>query len=124
MPFKFTGFADEAEKTLAEQISTLQEVGWSAIELRLLDGKNVCDLTDDEWNQTWERLQAANIEVVGFGGQIGNWARPIDSDFQVDLDELRRIAPRMLSQIYQSLPAANTEQSQHIIYIVHYEKLL
>ena len=95
MPFKFTGFADEAEKTLAEQISTLQEVGWSAIELRLLDGKNVCDLTDDEWNQTWERLQAANIEVVGFGGQIGNWARPIDSDFQVDLDELRRIAPRM-----------------------------
>ena len=95
MPFQFTGFTDEAEKTLEEQISTLEEVGWSAIELRLLDGKNVCDLNDDEWSQTWERLQAANVEVVGFGGQIGNWARPINSDFQVDLDELRRVAPRM-----------------------------
>ena len=41
MPFQFTGFADEAEKTLAGQISTLKEVGWSAIELRLIDGKNV-----------------------------------------------------------------------------------
>jgi hypothetical protein len=52
MPFKFTGFADEAEKTLDEQISTLKEVGWSAIELRLIDGKNVVDQTDEEWART------------------------------------------------------------------------
>ncbi|MGE4550634.1 MAG: sugar phosphate isomerase/epimerase family protein [Opitutales bacterium] len=95
MPFRFTGFADEAEKTLEAQISTLREVGWSAIELRLIDGKNVCDQTDDEWKQTRDLLQAENIEVVGFGGQIGNWARPITTDFQVDLDEIRRVAPRM-----------------------------
>ncbi len=95
MPFRFTGFADEAEKTLEAQISTLREVGWSAIELRLIDGKNVCDQTDDEWKQTRDLLQIENIEVVGFGGQIGNWARPITTDFQVDLDEIRRVAPRM-----------------------------
>ncbi len=95
MPFKFTGFPDEAEKSLDAQISTLKEVGWSAIELRLLDGKNVCDQTDDEWSRTWEHLQSEGIEVVGFGGQIGNWARPITSDFQADLDEIRRVAPRM-----------------------------
>lgn len=95
MPFQFTGFADEAEKTLEQQISTLREVGWSAIELRLLDGKNVCDQTDDEWQRSRDLLQAENIEVVGFGGQIGNWARPITTDFQVDLDEIRRVAPRM-----------------------------
>ena len=56
MPFQLTGFADEAEKTLAGQISTLREVGWSAIELRLIDGKNVCDFTDEEWKRTWDRL--------------------------------------------------------------------
>ncbi len=95
MPFQFTGFADEAEKSLEGQISTLQEVGWSAIELRLLDGKNVCDLSADEWKQVHERLQAENIEIVGFGGQIGNWARPITADFQQDIDELVRVAPRM-----------------------------
>lgn len=95
MPFQFAGFADEAEKTLDGQISTLKEVGWSAIELRLVNGKNVCDQTDDEWQATWERLQGEDIAVVGFGGQIGNWARPVTTDFQVDLDELRRVAPRM-----------------------------
>lgn len=95
MPFRFTGFADEAERALSGQIATLQEVGWNAIELRLIDGKNVCDLTDDEWKQTWERLQADGISIVGFGGQIANWARPITSDFQVDIDELMRVAPRM-----------------------------
>jgi sugar phosphate isomerase/epimerase len=95
MSFSYTGFADEAEKSLDGQISTLQEAGWSAIELRLLDGGNVCDQTEEEWKVTFERLQSENIQIVGFGGQIGNWARPITSDFQMDLDELRRVAPRM-----------------------------
>lgn len=95
MPFQFTGFADEAEKTLEGQIATLRECGWSAIELRLLGGKNVCDLSDGEWAATRERLGAEGIRIVGFGGQIANWARPITSDFQKDLDELRRVAPRM-----------------------------
>ena len=95
MPFKFTGFADEAERTLDGQISTLQEVGWNAIELRLIDGKNICDLSNTEWKQTWESLQSESISIAGFGGQIANWARPITSDFQVDLDELKRVAPRM-----------------------------
>ena len=95
MPFRFTGFTDEAERSLDGQISTLREVGWSAIELRLINGKNICDFTDEEWKQTWDCLQKEQIQVVGFGGQIGNWARPIDSDFSLDIDELKRVAPRM-----------------------------
>ncbi len=95
MPFQFTGFTDEAERSLEGQISTLREVGWSAIELRLIDGKNVCDFTDEEWKGAWDRLQAEKIQIVGFGGQIANWARPIDSDFNLDIDELKRVAPRM-----------------------------
>ena len=95
MTCRFTGFADEAEKTLAGQISTLREVGWSAIELRLIDGKNVCDQSSEEWDQTLASLQGEGIEIVGFGGQIGNWARPVTTDFQVDLDEIRSVAPRM-----------------------------
>jgi sugar phosphate isomerase/epimerase len=95
MPFQFTGFADEAEKTLEGQIATLKECGWSAIELRLLSGKNVCDQSDEEWAATRDRLAAAGIRVVGFGGQIGNWARPVTTDFAVDVAELKRVAPRM-----------------------------
>ncbi len=95
MPFQFTGFADEAEKSLAGQIATLEEAGWNAIELRLIGGKNICDHTDEEWAAVKEALGARGITIVGFGGQIGNWARPVTSDFSRDLDELRRVAPRM-----------------------------
>lgn len=95
MPFQFTGFADEAEKSLEGQIATLKETGWSAIELRLIGGKNVCDLTDEEWGQVRDRLAAESIRIVGFGGQIANWARPITHDFAVDVAELRRVAPRL-----------------------------
>lgn len=95
MSFSYTGFADEAEKSLEGQIGTLRDAGWSAIELRLLDGRNVCDLSDEEWAAVRDRLAEEKIQIVGFGGQIGNWARPITADFQQDLDELRRVAPRM-----------------------------
>lgn len=95
MPFQLTGFTDEAERSLDGQISTLREIGWSAIELRLIDGKNVCDFDDEEWKRVRDRLRAENIQIVGFGGQIANWARPIDSDFNLDIEELRRVAPRM-----------------------------
>lgn len=95
MPFRYTGFADEAEKSFDAQISTLKEVGWSAIEFRLVDGKSICDQTEDEWKATWAKCQENGIAVAGFGGQIANWARPITSDFQVDVAELKRVAPRM-----------------------------
>lgn len=97
MPFQFTGFADEAEKSLDGQIATLKEAGWSAIELRLVNGKSICDHSEEEWQAVRQQLEASGIQIVGFGGQIGNWARPVTSDFQKDIDELRRVAPRMRS---------------------------
>ncbi len=95
MAFRYAGFADEASKSLSGQIAATKQAGWSAIELRLVDGKNVCDLDDAEWASAWGRLQDAGIGVAGFGGQIANWARPITNDFEKDLAELRRAAPHM-----------------------------
>ena len=92
---RFTGFADEAGKTLEEQIAVVEEAGWKAIELRLISGSNVCDLDDAEWESVCDLLDERGIEIVGLGGQIANWSRPVNSDFRVDLDELKRCAPRM-----------------------------
>lgn len=95
MAFRFTGFTDEAGKPLEEQISVAKETGWNSIEIRLVGDKNVCDLSDDEWGHVWGRLREEGITVAGFGGQIANWARPITGDFQLDMAELTRNAPRM-----------------------------
>ena len=95
MSFKFCGFADEAGKTLAEQIKVTQELGWPGLELRLLEGKNFCDLDDQTFYAAYDTLVASGIKVVGFGSQIANWSRPITTDFQKDVDELKRNIPRM-----------------------------
>lgn len=95
MAFHYTGFADEAGKTLEEQIAVTRELGWASIEMRQCSGKHFCDLTDDEFNKAWETLQKSGIGIAGFGSQIANWARPIGTDFQVDVAELRRNIPRM-----------------------------
>jgi len=95
MAFRFTGFADEAGKAMDDQISVVKEVGWNSIELRMVGDGSVCDLSDKEWADLWARLQAEGITVPAFGGQIANWARPISGDFQQDMDELTRNAPRM-----------------------------
>ncbi len=95
MAFRFTGFADEASPKLDQQIAVLKEAGWSAIELRVVNGTSVCDLSDDEWAAALAQLNENGIDIVGFGGQIANWARPISSDFTADMEELKRCAPRM-----------------------------
>lgn len=95
MGFQFTGFADEATKNLKGQIEVLKKVGWSAIETRLVEGKNFCDLTDAEFEAAWDTLQSAGIKIIGYGSQIANWGRPITTDFDVDINELERNIKRM-----------------------------
>lgn len=95
MAFYFSGFADEAGKTLDEQIAATKELGWDAIEVRLMGGKHFCDLTDEEFEDTWGKMQEEGIRISSFGSQLANWSRAIDTDFQVDVDELKRNIPRM-----------------------------
>jgi sugar phosphate isomerase/epimerase len=95
MPFQFSGFADEAGKTLQEQIAATKTLGWSAIDVRLVEGTNFCDLSEDKFLAAWDTLQAAGLKIVSYGSQIANWARPIGTDFEKDLSELKRNLPRM-----------------------------
>jgi len=95
MAFRFTGFADEAGKTLKEQIDVTKKAGWSSIEVRLVEGKNFCDIPDAQFDAALDSLTSNGIQIAGFGSQIANWARPITTDFQVDVDELKRAIPRM-----------------------------
>ena len=95
MTFRYAGFADEASRDLQTQIDTTHRASWNAIEVRMIGDKNVCDLSPAEWQQAWDRLQDGGINIPCFGSGLCNWARPITADFQVDVDELRRAAPRM-----------------------------
>lgn len=91
-----SGLADEAGRGIDAQIEAHRELGWNAIELRLVDGRNVAgELPDDAFEEVATKVEAAGLEVTGFGSAIGNWSRPIDGDFARDVHDLEVAIPRM-----------------------------
>lgn len=94
MPY-MTGFADEAADSIDEQIRATQELGWSNIEARKIDGKMMFELSDAEFDQVAGKLQDAGVHINCYGSAISNWAKQIDEPFESSLEEVRIAIPRM-----------------------------
>ncbi|MEM1221858.1 MAG: sugar phosphate isomerase/epimerase [Verrucomicrobiota bacterium] len=90
-----SGFTDEAGPDLETQIKATKELGWKHLSARGINGKNLHDLTEDEFSRVADRLDAAGIQVIEFGSLIGSWSKPIESDFDLTLAEVDRAIPRM-----------------------------
>ncbi len=90
-----TGIADEAAPGIAGQIDAHMELGWKHIELRCVDGVNLCLADDEVFQGTAAALEAAKMQADCFGAAIANWSRPITGDFKLDTDELAQAIPRM-----------------------------
>lgn len=90
-----TGFADEAATGLDGQIRATKKLGWEKIESRNIDGNNIHDLADKEFNVVCEKLQKAGIKINCFGSAIANWGKGIDQPFDSSLAEAKRAIPRM-----------------------------
>jgi len=93
--YYLTGFADEAAKDLAGQIRATQDLGWRDIESRNIDGKNIHDLSDAEFDTVCGQLADNGVRINCFGSAIANWGKPIDQPFDSSLAETRRAIPRM-----------------------------
>ena len=95
-----TGIGDEAGASLDAQIRATQELGWRSIEMRgVLVGEgptaNLHDIPDAAFDVVVERLAQAGLGVCCFGSTIMNWAKTIETPFDVTLAEVRRAIPRM-----------------------------
>lgn len=91
----YSGISDEAGQAIDVQIRAHQELGWDHIELRMVDGKNITMIDDALFDEVVGKLEAAGIQCSCFGSAIANWARPITTDAQVDIDDLKQAIPRM-----------------------------
>ena len=93
----FTGFADEAGKSIDRQIAATQALGWKYIESRNIDGINIHNLSDEKFEEIAAKLACAGIAVNCFGSEVANWGKdPFkEEDFQLSLEMLRRAIPRM-----------------------------
>jgi len=90
-----TGFADEAARDLETQIQATREIGWRRISARGVNGANLHELAQDEFDRVADQLDEAGIIIPEFGSLIGNWGKKITSDFDVTLAEIERAIPRM-----------------------------
>ena len=90
-----TGFADEAAQDLATQIKATKEIGWTQISARGVNGANIHELPQDEFDKVADQLDAEEITIPEFGSLIGNWGKKITSDFDITLAEVERAIPRM-----------------------------
>jgi len=90
-----TGFADEAADGIDGQIKATLELGWSNIEARNVDGKNIHDLSDEQFDIVYGKLQDAGVSINCFGSAISNWAKQITDPSDASMDEVARAIPRM-----------------------------
>ena len=91
----FSGISDEAGPSLDAQIQAHKDLGWTHLEIRGVDGVNIGEMDDDQFERVVEGVQAAAMRISCFASAIANWARPISCDPQRDYDDLKRSASRM-----------------------------
>jgi sugar phosphate isomerase/epimerase len=96
----YTGIGDEAGDSIETQIQATRELGWQHIEARnvVVPGHpkaNLHDLPEPAFDRVVEQLTQAGIKIYCFGSTIMNWAKTVQTPFDVTLAEVRRAIPRM-----------------------------
>ncbi|MBS1369164.1 MAG: sugar phosphate isomerase/epimerase [Lentisphaeria bacterium] len=93
----YTGFADEAAAGIAGQIDATRELGWKWIEARAVDGCNLHDLPEEQFEAAAARLAESGIGVNCLGSAIANWSKDpfCERDFETTLGQLERALARM-----------------------------
>jgi sugar phosphate isomerase/epimerase len=86
---KIGAITDEFSPDIAVAVAAMREVGMKGAELRMVDGKNVIDLTDAELDAALAIVRDAGLEVVAIASPLLKCtlpdAPPIDERFQQDV---------------------------------------
>ena len=80
---------DEFSPVLSEAIPLMKEIGMTGAELRVVDGKNILDLTDDDLKRTRDAIQEGGLAVVSIASPLLKCVLPnapeLDSRYQHDV---------------------------------------
>jgi sugar phosphate isomerase/epimerase len=93
----YTGFADEAGKNIDIQIKATKELGWSNIESRAINETTLAQMSDEMFEEVYEKLNTSGVKINCYGSAVANWSKdPLkEEDFNSSLDELKCAIPRM-----------------------------
>lgn len=85
-----SGFCDEASVDFPAQMAVAKQAGLSHLDVRIVDGRNIADLSSAEVAPLAAAVKAANLRVGCLGSAIGK--TDLADDFAVDLARLERLA--------------------------------
>lgn len=86
---KLCAFADEAGKSIGEQIAALKKNNISLIEIRTVDGVNVAEFTESAAAEYKRQLDDSGIKVWSVGSPLGKV--DINVDWQEYAETVRRV---------------------------------
>jgi sugar phosphate isomerase/epimerase len=94
------GIGDEAGNSLETQIAATKELGWRQIEMRGVEvagfaKANFHDIPEEAFDLAADKLSQAGVDVHCFGSTIMNWAKTLETPWDITLGEVRRTMPRM-----------------------------
>ena len=97
---KLMGIGDEAANGIDGQIQATKELGWKHLEPRGVEvpgyaKANFHDISDAAFDLAVKKLEDSGIQVYCFGSTIMNWAKTLETPFDVTLTEVKRAIPRM-----------------------------
>ncbi len=99
---------DEFSPLLAEAIPVMKEIGMTAAELRVVNGKNIMDLDGDELHRVKEALDEAGLPVISIASPLLKCVLPnsleLDSRFQHDVFASKHTfddQPRLTERAFQ-----------------------
>lgn len=95
-----TGIGDEAGNSIEAQIHAVRELGWTQIEMRGVEvagfpKANFHEIPEKAFELVAAKLQEAGVGVHCFGSTIMNWAKNVNTPWDVTLGEVSRCIPRM-----------------------------
>src|SRR2546429_9972298 len=95
-----TGIGDEAGNTIDAQIAATRDLRWKHLEMRGVEvpgfpKANLHDIPDKAFDLVEQKLKESGIGVYCFGSTIMNWAKTVETPWDVTLAEVKRCIPRM-----------------------------
>jgi len=121
-----TGIGDEAGNTIDAQIAALQELGWKHIEARGVEVPgfkkgNFHEIPDEAFDIAAGKLSDAGIDILCFGTTILNWAKDVNTPWEITVGEVDRCIPRMqkvgckFARIMSLKPADDAEEIPQLV---------
>lgn len=90
-----TGFADEAAADINGQIKATKILGWRNIESRNINGANIHNISDEDFDSVVRTLEENDIQINCFGSEIANWSCSVNDPLENAIEQVKRAIPRM-----------------------------